>query len=396
MHVRDANKILIPALTWLLLLGLPGQLISQSKQELQRQLRLSNQFIAKNKNKELSFESFNLLREQIRIREKLLKNLNGEIQDNEAELRELDALICKMEEDIQLLKTNYARTARETYLNHDQDNFWLSLFSSGSLSEAYYRLQYYRQFSRHRQQQIELLAKSQKYLMEKSLRMSEIRRAKTRLAQNRVRELQDIQTDKHTAKKMSSSLKSRYKTYTSNRKKSEQVLKAAVSSTDKGWEAVYSSTQADDKPNFSSRKGLLSWPVKRSRCIVTGKYGKTEDAFGNPITNDGIFIRTQAGEPILAVYSGVVTAVQNLPLGGKMVVIAHGDYRTTYSNLEGVLVKKGERVSSGQKIAQVYTDSRAGESVLQFLIYKLPGEFVDPELWLADYSRGMELEEEED
>lgn len=371
-----------------LLLGLPRETMAQRNSQLRRQLRLTEKFIKEaKKNQEMSFSEFELLREQVKLRQKLLRRLNGQINENQAEIDQLDALICTMEEDIEQLKVNYKNTAKETYLYFDQNNFWLSLLSSGSLSEAYYRLMYYQQFSKHRSQQIALLQRSQRYLMQKSLQLSEKNKARRVLVTERTEEINTLKKEEERKKVMQNDLQSRYAEYKAKKKRDKQIVKKAIDKNDSGWEAVYSSTKAENS-TFLEQKGLLDWPVKKSRCIVVGRFGKTEDAYGNPITNDGIFIRTQAEEPVRSIFSGTVTAVQNLPLGGKMVIVAHGNYRATYSNVDEVIVRKGEQLTHGQRIGIIRTDTRTGESVLQFLIYKLPGTFVNPELWLGEYSRG--------
>lgn len=388
MQDRAVSKCIILGILLAFLLGLPGRAISQSKKRLQQQLRLTTKLIKESqKNTDMSFGEFTLLREQVKLRQKLLQRLTGEINQRQDEIDQLDAVICKMEEDLEQLKSNYRQTAKQTYLYFDQNNFWLSLLSSGSLSEAYYRLMYYQQFRKHRTQQIELLARSQNYLMQKSILMSQKNEARRVLVTKKKEETQTLVQEKDKSKAMQSKLESRYAEYKANKRKEKQVVKTAIDKNDSGFEAVYSSTKADNS-TFIEKKGGLSWPVKKSRCIVVGKFGKTEDAYGNPMTNDGIFIRTQAEEPVRSIFGGTVTAVQNLPLGGKMVIVAHGNYRATYSNVDKVIVRKGEKLKEGQRIGIIRTDSRTGESVLQFLLYKLPGKFVNPELWLGEYSRG--------
>jgi murein DD-endopeptidase MepM/ murein hydrolase activator NlpD len=65
----------------------------------------------------------------------------------------------------------------------------------------------------------------------------------------------------------------------------------------------------------------------------------------------------QSGEPVLASEAGVVTfAGQSSGLGGLMVYIDHGGgLQTRYMHLAtgSILVKKGDRVSAGQRIAAV-------------------------------------------
>lgn len=58
------------------------------------------------------------------------------------------------------------------------------------------------------------------------------------------------------------------------------------------------------------------------------------------------------GTPVLATGDGVVTLTLNHPYAGKYVVLQHGStYTTRYLHLSQILVKKGQRVSRGQRIA---------------------------------------------
>lgn len=390
MQDRAVNSIAILCFLWVCMMCMPGHSYAQSRRALLRQLALTEKFIEENRSKQdMSFGEYEILREQLKIRQQLLYKLKGEINENLEEISRLDALICKMEEDIEAVKSNYSKTAKNTYLHFNQNNFWLSLFSSGSFSEAYYRLMYYRQFSNHRKQQIAVLQRTQSYLMQKSLILSEKNKRRRELIITQKKETKKIEETRKKQEHLHSNLESKYAAYKAQKEKKKKTVEAAINKSETSWKPVASSNLGNSDA-FVRKRGQLDWPVKRSRCIIVGNYGKSEDSYGNPITNDGIFVRTQLEEPVKCVFGGTVTAVQNLPLGGKMVVIAHGKYRTTYSNVENVIVRKGESIEAGQRIGVTHTDSRTGESVLQFLIYKIPNTFLNPELWLSQFSRGEE------
>ncbi|WP_245595633.1 MULTISPECIES: peptidoglycan DD-metalloendopeptidase family protein [Ferrimonas] len=58
-----------------------------------------------------------------------------------------------------------------------------------------------------------------------------------------------------------------------------------------------------------------------------------------------------SGTPLLAAGDGVVTRVENHPYAGRYVVIDHGGrYRTRYLHMSKIQVRKGQRVSRGQRI----------------------------------------------
>ena len=92
--------------------------------------------------------------------------------------------------------------------------------------------------------------------------------------------------------------------------------------------------------------------------------------------NEGIDIGTAAGAPVVAADDGTVAAVTKDTNGVPIVVIKHMDgLLTVYTNVDGLAVKKGDRVTRGQKIAKV----RAGTpSFLHFEVRK-GLESVDPD-----------------
>ncbi|RMG16054.1 MAG: hypothetical protein D6730_25585, partial [Bacteroidetes bacterium] len=141
---------------------------------------------------------------------------------------------------------------------------------------------------------------------------------------------------------------------------------------------------ADDEIGeaFEKNRGFHPWPVKPENAIIIQEYGISEDPFGNQVTNDGIEIRVPKGEVARAIYGGRVTGVQPLLHHGYVVIIKHGNYRTTYAYLDDVKVKPGDFVTAAQPIGVVKPKPRTEETVLTFLIYKVPAKFVDPLVWL--------------
>lgn len=85
-------------------------------------------------------------------------------------------------------------------------------------------------------------------------------------------------------------------------------------------------------------------------------------------SNEGIDISAPAGTTVVAAEKGVVAAVTKDTNGVPILVVKHaGNLLTVYTNVDGLLVKKGDSVSRGQKIAKV----RAGNpSFLHFEVRK--------------------------
>ncbi|MBK6638617.1 MAG: peptidoglycan DD-metalloendopeptidase family protein [Rhodocyclaceae bacterium] len=94
--------------------------------------------------------------------------------------------------------------------------------------------------------------------------------------------------------------------------------------------------------------------------------------------NKGIDIAGKPGEPVLAAAAGKISYVGSSLRGyGKMVVVKHpGEFLSVYAHNNNVLVKEGESVSAGQKIAELgSTDTDSPK--LHFEIRR-QGKPVDP------------------
>lgn len=92
----------------------------------------------------------------------------------------------------------------------------------------------------------------------------------------------------------------------------------------------------------------------------------------------GVDLATPTGTPILSIGDGVVTRVGNHPYAGRYVNIRHqGSLSTRYLHLSQVLVKKGQRVHRGQKIALSGNTGRTTGPHLHFEL-RMDGRPVNP------------------
>lgn len=107
-----------------------------------------------------------------------------------------------------------------------------------------------------------------------------------------------------------------------------------------------------DKQGKSLTRAFTRYPVSKQYRISSGFNPRRK----HPITglirpHNGTDFATPTGTPVMTTGDGVVRAVRNHPYAGKYVVIEHGGkYRTRYLHLSKILVKKGQRVTRGQRI----------------------------------------------
>ena len=114
--------------------------------------------------------------------------------------------------------------------------------------------------------------------------------------------------------------------------------------TDKVDSQAPASTPEPAKAEVVAEPGIrLSWPAKGR---VTGEFSET---------NKGIDIAGKVGEPVLAASDGKVVYAGNSLRGyGNLVIVKHDNtYLTAYAHNSKLLVKEGDTVRKGQKIAEM-------------------------------------------
>ena len=116
----------------------------------------------------------------------------------------------------------------------------------------------------------------------------------------------------------------------------------------------------------------FAWPAK----------GKVIAGF-NDSSNKGINIAGKMGEPVDAAAEGkVVYAGSGLRGYGNLVIVKHeNNYLTAYAHNSKILVKEGETVKRGQRIAEM-GDSDADSVMLHFEVRR-QGKPVDPSKFLS-------------
>ncbi|WP_050602261.1 peptidoglycan DD-metalloendopeptidase family protein [Ruegeria sp. 6PALISEP08] len=118
----------------------------------------------------------------------------------------------------------------------------------------------------------------------------------------------------------------------------------------------------------NSRSSALSLPV--SGTIIRG-YNKGK--------NEGIDIAAAPGTAVTAAEAGTVAAITADADQVPIIVVKHkNDLLTVYANVDDIVVKKGDRVRRGQKLAQL----RGGDNAYVHFEVRKGFESVDPEPYL--------------
>jgi len=110
-----------------------------------------------------------------------------------------------------------------------------------------------------------------------------------------------------------------------------------------------------------------SLPVTFGSWNASGFGWRIDPITGQMALHEGIDFIAETGTPILAAAAGVVVTAEFQHAYGNMVEIDHGaDLLTRYAHASKILVKVGQLVGSGDKIAEVGTTGRSTGSHLHF------------------------------
>lgn len=170
------------------------------------------------------------------------------------------------------------------------------------------------------------------------------------------------------AKKTAQPIAESKKTTVSNKKVATAVKKTYPKPTQK--------MKKLDKPFVATGKVNFAWPVK----------GKIISAFGSKgggVKNDGINIGAAKGTPIKSAEAGIVVYAGNELKGyGNLLLIRHEkNFMSAYAHADKLLVKTGDVVAKGDKIATVGTTGNVKQPQLHFEIRKKT-KSVDPKKYL--------------
>ncbi len=125
-----------------------------------------------------------------------------------------------------------------------------------------------------------------------------------------------------------------------------------------------------------SRATPSGWPT---RGWLSSYFGKRQSPFtGHRVMHEGIDFAANIGTPVKVTADGIVSRVEYSPTYGRSVMVDHGyGYQTFYAHNSRVLVKQGQRVKRGDKIAQVGNTGQSTGSHLHYEVH-LNGVPIDP------------------
>ena len=377
--------------------------LKKEQQELQQKIAFTKKLLETTEANKLNLtENIGLIERKIEYRTDLLNNLDKQLSQLVIEIEDLKTEIEKLHLEIDRQKSAYKLMLIQAYKMRSSSASLLFVLSSESFNQANKRMEYLKQLSKFRSDQIQKIQLSKKSLDEQLISLEAKKTEKDFLLTSQKSEQNQYVADREYQKKQIQNLSGKEQQLQNEllaaEKKSKKIqndLNAALNKEildkkkkdgDKPKTAEETKELALSSKSFEDNKGRLPWPVSKGE--ITKGYGKqAHPVHINVFTyNNGVDITTVKGSVVRAVYAGEVTSVIVIPGAGKAVIIAHGDYRTIYSNLQETYVTKGDKVDVKQDIGYLIVNE-SGTSDVHFEIRKITpeGEIVNvnPTYWLA-------------
>ena len=311
-----------------------------------------------------------------------------------------------LREELKVMKADYAAMVQKSYKSKNQQSRIMFLLSSENFLQAYKRVQYMKQYAAFRKKQGEGIRIKTEELQKLNADLIAQKKTKqTLISENEVAKRR-LTEERKSQQALVATLKKDESTYTAQIRKKQQeadkidreidaLIRAAIEeanrlakasnkvSTKPAASGAFAMT-AEDKAlaaNFVSNKGKLPWPVEKGMVIKS--FGTHQHPqFPNVTTNSsGVEIATEDNAPVRAIFDGQVMSIQVIKGANKVVFIQHGDYISVYSNLATVSVKKGDKVSTKQKIGTVAKSATEGRTILKFYIYQNETK-INPANWI--------------
>ena len=394
---RPRLLLILAALFCALNLAAQNQSLDALRDEIRRaeeEIRATNELLAKTKkDKQVTQNQLNLIQNRIRNRKQIIANLEKQTQVINGDIGTKNDTVHAMQNELTQLRKEYADMVYAAYKNYKLNNFLVFLFASKDFNDATRRISYMRRYNRMRQQkaeQIKSVADSLHVqigeLENRKAELTKVRDTRTQEVSSLGKDEKQYQSSLSEINTKSGKLSSEIRKKQSQINKLQQRIQAIIAEEARKNRATPKSAAQEEyianlSGRFDQNKGLLPYPVRGG--VIVDRYGVHPHATqkGLMVNNKGVNIASGSGAEVRAVFEGDITQIVFVQGLNNTVIIRHGNYLTTYSNLASVNVKTGDKVTLNQVIGRLSNSDDSDDCVLHFEIWK-ETENLNPEQWL--------------
>lgn len=374
----------------------------EQKERIQEEIRQKEKLLGEQKKKEKSVTVVLVhKKEQIGLQQKLINTTERQKKVLKNSMYINQIAVNHLKKDLEVLKEDYADMIMKSYKTRSEQSKAMFLLSSENFLQAYKRFQYMKQYSVFRKAQGEEIKLKTQELEQFNQKLDKQKKEKEQLIAESEKEKQELLKQKQEQEKILHSIKKdKKKIIAEIRKKQaetraiekqiDRLIREAIAAANKKAGNTTNTTTFVLTPeakvlanDFKANRGRLPWPVEKG--ALTKRFGRQPHPLEPSIMieSSGIEISAERGAQARAVFNGEVSDVQQAANGTATVVVRHGDYITTYSNLGSVNVSKGQKVSTKQTLGTIFYNNFTGKAVLKFLIFQNTTK-LNPQSWIIN------------
>ena len=416
--------------------------LERQRQELKKEIEQTEKLLNSNKvqTKESSTQ-LALINNKVNLQDRVIDNISKDLKMLNNNMFTIQRDITRYDKLLDTLKQEYAKSMVYAYKNRSNYDFLNFIFSAANFNDAIKRITYLKSYRNYREMQGENILRTQELRRKKREELGGAKVEKNKTLQVQSKEMETLEEQKKEKDRIVAELKKQGKQLNNQiaakqkqMKKVSNAIAAAIKKAQEEARRAAIAKAADDerkrkeadkalaknntttentgsntntksvaaptktktvvpakKPesillnsgntdlnrSFEKNRGSLPWPVDRG--VVLMHYGLNKLPSGGDFIITSVTISADIGTAVKAVFNGTVSTVQNIE-DMQVVIIQHGKYFTTYSNLSGVNVQRGQEITTGQVIGKVAANFD-GIGAIDFYMSNESNNF-DPERWL--------------
>ena len=397
LNMKNLKLIIIPVLLLFMTAGVSAQdtkEYEQRKARLEREIAIIDKQLAENNSRSTSLMAdLFLIRKNVANRKALVAESDNQIKKLNDKIYLTQKEINRKQARIDTLSAHYSKLVVSAYKNRDARVWYMYMFASENLGQAFRRFGYFRNLSSQLNQDAARIREEKAKLEEEKLKLDKMKTEAQAVRKERAAELDRLAKEERKADGVVKQLKKDRKKYQNQlaAKKKEvnalnREIERIIAETVGGGKTTTGKTTRTRVPvdmkldaEFSKNKGKLPWPADGP---VVGRFGKHYHPVYKNLElppNNGIDVALAKGTTVASVFDGVVKQVIVMPGYNQCVLVQHGNYFTFYCKLGSVSVKAGDKVKTGQTLGVV--DTINGQTQLHFQVWQ-GTKPQNPETWL--------------
>jgi septal ring factor EnvC (AmiA/AmiB activator) len=342
--------------------------------------------------------SLGLVQRKLTLQTSLVTSLDSRIAAIGREVRSKTRSVEQLGQELDALKAEYAALIRAAYRSRQNNTMLAFLFASRDFQDVTRRIYYLKRYGLVRRRKAAAIDSVSLVLQRDVAELNGLKDSLAGSVRVQRAEAQKLSKDREEFRRMERSLGSQITGYRNRIAQQQRQVEALqdrirqiIAEEARRSQAAPRSAAEEEAlvrltGRFDENRGRLPSPVAAG--VVVRRFGPHPHPTqrGVTVNNNGINLAVERGATVRAVFDGEVIDILKGSGINNTVILRHGNYYTTYSNLETISVKAGDKVATGQSIGRIYSGTNAENYILPFTVSdgtkSVSPRFVDPELWL--------------